>query len=984
MNKIIPLLLLGLLSFSSEIFPQNFTDGYNFNLPADDTTHSEFLPEFPIVSIEDNNFVSTDSEGNFIVAQNKIRFWGTNLVGEGCFPDKPIAWYIAGRLRNMGFNIVRFHHMDNPWGNGSLFVPGSDTRHLNSNSLDKLEYLLNQLKQNGIYANINLHVSRTFNSLDGVENADSITEFGKAVTIFDPQLISLQKEFATQLLTHVNPYTGLALKDDPVMALLEITNENSLYRWWRDNRLKSFSQGGSLIIRHVRMLDSLWIRYLINKYTTTVNLKSAWGLGTNINNQINYVKNGDFETPPITQHWQLELHDTANAAISLDNINPIQGNYSGKISVTKITGTEWHLQFKQIGLTAFLDSIYTVQFSAKSDGNNTLTVITMRDNDPYNVYSVHSFALTSDWNTFDFSFISSEDNVGQMRLSFEFAQKGNYWLDNIFLTNASIVGLEDGETLESRSVKRIDYFDSYSYSDQRIKDISEFYINLQNKYFENMTKFLKDTIGVKCPIVGTNWNIGPGDLITQSNSDFIDNHSYWDHPSFLGTPWSSTDWNISNTPMVQSQSGGTIPDLFSGVPFLNKPFTISEYNHAFPNQFQTEGVLFLTVYSSFHDADAIMFFDYNGSTDWTSDFVSDYFAIHRNGSMMGLMPSCAFAFRHNLISKAKEILTLKYNLEDIYLLPKHDTGNWNGPTLFSKKLALQHAIRNENFTSSETSVFAQLPSDPVNPYKTDTGEIIYDTNGLLSIHSPNFIGISGLLDNFSQTEVGNLKLNSASGFGTITWVALNNDSLSVSDKSLITLSTTLQNTNMIWDGTTTIHNNWGQAPTQLHPITATLELNIFADSIKIYPLTSEGNPIINLPKTYLPSLSNRFMIILNQSAEKTIWYGIQKFGTGSVSASDREFVSPIEFSIQQNYPNPFNGQTIINYSIGNPTNVEISIYDVLGRKVRTLLNKEQSSGYYSTNWDSKNDVGVSVVSGIYFIRFTTKIYSSVIKTMLIK
>src|SRR5512133_751245 len=105
----------------------------------------------------------------------------------------------------MGINLVRLHHMDNPWSQNSLFEQGSDTRHLNPGTLDRLEYFLTALKVNGIYADVNLHVSRTVNRKDGIPDADSIQEYGKGVCFFDPQLLFLHKEFARQLLTHTSP-----------------------------------------------------------------------------------------------------------------------------------------------------------------------------------------------------------------------------------------------------------------------------------------------------------------------------------------------------------------------------------------------------------------------------------------------------------------------------------------------------------------------------------------------------------------------------------------------------------------------------------------------------------------------------------------------------------------------------------------------------------------------------------------------------------
>jgi hypothetical protein len=243
--------------------------------------------------------------------------------------------------------------------------------------------------------------------------------------------------------------------------------------------------------------------------------------------------------------------------------------------------------------------------------------------------------------------------------------------------------------------------------------------------------------------------------------------------------------------------------------------------------------------------------------------------------------------------------------------------------------------------------------------------------------------MSGFLNNFSSNVVGNLTLISASDFGTVTWLSLNNDSLIVSDKSLITISTKLQNTGMIWEGTTTIHDDWGQVPTQLHPITIELSLNIFADSIKIYPLNSSGNIIPSSVQTYFPVTSDHFVVTLDQTTEHTIWFGLEKFGNGTTSVDDEESL-PIEFKFNQNYPNPFNNQTIFNYSVGMKSEIEIAVYDILGNKIKTLFSGEQAKGKYQINWDGTNGTGSSVTSGIYFTRFNSNVFSSTIKSILLK
>lgn len=74
------------------------------------------------------------------------------------------------------------------------------------------------------------------------------------------------------------------------------------------------------------------------------------------------------------------------------------------------------------------------------------------------------------------------------------------------------------------------------------------------------------------------------------------------------------------------------------------------------------------------------------------------------------------------------------------------------------------------------------------------------------------------------------------------------------------------------------------------------------------------------------------------------------------------------FELLQNYPNPFNPQTNIEYRISDIGYVSLAVYDVLGRKVRTLVGETMQPGSYTVTWNGRNDTGVTVSSGIYFYR----------------
>jgi hypothetical protein len=86
----------------------------------------------------------------------------------------------------------------------------------------------------------------------------------------------------------------------------------------------------------------------------------------------------------------------------------------------------------------------------------------------------------------------------------------------------------------------------------------------------------------------------------------------------------------------------------------------------------------------------------------------------------------------------------------------------------------------------------------------------------------------------------------------------------------------------------------------------------------------------------------------------------------SVSEIDNWEPLPLTPSLNQNYPNPFNPNTSIEFTVPRSGVVTLRIYDVLGRRVATLVNRELRAGYYRATWDGVNQSGAPVASGIYF------------------
>ncbi|MGD9518480.1 MAG: hypothetical protein AB7W28_03105 [Armatimonadota bacterium] len=173
----------------------------------------------------------TVRDGHFVFADGTpARFWGTCFSAGANFPTHEQSEVIARRLAAFGVNIVRTHHADAYWAERNFFGKETeDTRHFDPDALDRFDYLIFCLKREGIYVYLDQLVNRKFTAADGVDAAEQLPVCGKPYSNFDPKLIELQKEFSRMLWQHVNPYTGLAYRDDPAIAMMEFANENDLF-----------------------------------------------------------------------------------------------------------------------------------------------------------------------------------------------------------------------------------------------------------------------------------------------------------------------------------------------------------------------------------------------------------------------------------------------------------------------------------------------------------------------------------------------------------------------------------------------------------------------------------------------------------------------------------------------------------------------------------------------------------------------------------
>lgn len=160
------------------------------------------------------------------------RFWGTNVVGRALFRgDHAEVARQAKRIAALGYNLVRIHHHDSAWVDPNVFDKGPTTQVLDRSAVDRIDWWVKCLKDEGVYIWLDLHVGRRFRSGDQVAGWTELEREGgdgRGFNYVNPGIERLMQSFAEQYLGHVNPYTGLAAKDDPALAAVLLTNENDL------------------------------------------------------------------------------------------------------------------------------------------------------------------------------------------------------------------------------------------------------------------------------------------------------------------------------------------------------------------------------------------------------------------------------------------------------------------------------------------------------------------------------------------------------------------------------------------------------------------------------------------------------------------------------------------------------------------------------------------------------------------------------------
>jgi hypothetical protein len=827
---------------------------FPFVLPWDDASSNVTNPRSWGVGLKAADRPVTVVGGHLAIGGERFRILGVNLCFGANFPTKDDAPRVAARMARLGINAVRFHHMDTSDSPNGLLQ--KDRRTIDPAQLDKLDFLIAQLKKNGIYSDLNLHVGRRY---QGYPEWPGGPSYFKGVDNFEPSMIALQKEYARDLLTHVNPYTKIRYADEPAVALVEINNENAFFHQWWANDLDGMPA------QFAGPLTKAWNAWLAAKYPTTEALRAAWGVKEEKTGAEALVNNGFTRG---LEGWNLETHEGAAAEARPARDAAPRSNVM-TVTVTRPGAQGWHVQFGQAGLKMEADRPYTLRFRARAETPTRITVNVSQAHDPWGPLWSTSADLKTEWTEFRHTFRPSDTDANARVMFSNLGSKTNtFAFADVSLTPGGVLGLQEGET-----PGRIGWFKKSEFSartPEAQRDWLRFLYQTESDYWNGFANFLRKDLGVKSLIVGTQLGWSPATV--QDDLDVVDSHAYWQHPHFPNRPWDPEDWVVRNIPMTGEKDGGTLSRL--GLQrVVGKPYICTEYNHPAPLTFAGETLPLIFGYAAMQDWDGVFLFAYSHRRDaWDTGFTGSFFDLDQNPAKLVTFPAAAALFTRGDLRPSTATHYARVT-EEQYLEASRTRGPWTMGEAFGVPVASALKARvgldlEEGRGAVSTAATPGIAPGFVWENRPEGNRVTIDAQ-----RSRALVG---------STSGGPVRLGDVTiapgpnrqGWAAITITAVDGDTIAEPGRVLITASGETANTGQRWKdkARTSVGRAWGGRPSLVEVVPAAITLPAPAAKVKAWALDERGRRAAPAPVAADPT--GRAVVSIGPPA-KTLWYEVE-------------------------------------------------------------------------------------------------------------
>ena len=648
-------------------------------------------------------------DGRFANNKGPVRLHATNLTGPANFPTHAEADRLAARLARFGINCVRLHFMDADYGTFMLpkeqgiFARDFRTgRRLDPDRLDCLDYLVSQFKRRGIYVNVNLHVARTLDARDGF--APGTPWANKGVDQFDPRIIAEEKSYARDILARRNPYTGMSYLDDPVVAVVELNNEDALWREYLNGAMDKLGEPYATEFR------KQWNEWLIAKYGTSAAVLAAWKAGeVGLGDEMIAEKTFDVPVAADGRTWILDLADAKAGIVTKDGALRVSVSRKGheffpklyrRVSVRK--NTPYTVSFR-IRRVSGAPRELGFGVSDRSKGWESLGVLTR-------------ITPKAEWTTHTFSFYAAKD-VPTAEIQFTRFGPGEYEIDDLSFRTGGKFRDYSACDLAAGGFPSVGSKEAVPPAARA--DFSQFLVDTERAYWTGMLSYLHDELGLEAPVAATQLGYSPPHL--QADLDYVDNHAYWCHPSV------ETKWLIRNQPMVEAH-GGCVAGL-AAQRVAGKPYTVSEYNHPYPILYGAEGQPMLRAYGALQGWDGVFEYSYNNRENAEPRENEYFFSMVARTDVLAHFPACAAMYLRGDVKESPNPITVNLPYDEYFrrLVTSRTVGQGIGTAsdgLIPNTLSLVRKVAVDVTGKAPDPGSVSVPKD--GRYVSDTRELVWD------------------------------------------------------------------------------------------------------------------------------------------------------------------------------------------------------------------------------------------------------------------
>ena len=846
-------------------------------------------------------FISTQGSHFIDGDGNEIRFIGTQCGMTGCFPSHEQADKLAKEFTRYGINIVRMHYVSH---RTPKQYPVLDS-FIEPFQLEKFDYFIAKLKENGIYVYFQLNIARKFGEVNGIVNARQLPKYKNGVDNLNERMIELQKKFHKEILEHVNPYTGLAYKDEPCISMMELANENSIIHSWFSKTHKF----PSLVEPYKSEFIAKWNEYLLNKYGDTETLKKAW-FGAAGGNGTELMVNANRDTFDEAS-WKVQNVASGKGEFQFRRASKrdaVVNPYMLRFFVESTTGDRIEPRLYYRGISLCEGTGYCLKFKIRSDERVGVLVRMAMNHAPWSEAGLKATVISdTEWTEHKFNF-TSKITDSDVRLVLNNFKPGFVDIADVSLT----AGIDYELPPQSLENKTIDwpYEEDWTMSSQRAIDFIDFLSGIEYKYFTDLYDHTKNTLGIRQSVTGT--QVGYGFNQAQVGMDYCDEHCYWCHPAFPGGGYDFTKrFNVRNDAIINSY--GSPANTFTQVArsrILGKPYTVSEFDIPNLNFYCAEADIMMAALGAFQDWSGLIQFSWILDTDYDRTHIWPQFDMCSAPQKLVHFPACYAMFVRRDVRKGKDNVVFARPSElneDIKKVAIHRSSegfdHYNSHLMKALPLAVVSGAQVEEApgiysTEGKTVIRSEqdVPEDIRDAFenkqmKSSTGELTWNWQeekaGYFMVDTRNTKVFSGFIKGRSFTYRG-MKLTP--GKTRLDWCTLSLTLAAAYDNAkpgnllrrgsyLLAATGLVQNTDMkiveisknpsklsisAEDG-----GRLGTGPVLCEGIPAKLSFAGLKDRVKCYALDSDGNRVQEVPVT---STQSGEAVVEIGPQYKTVWY----------------------------------------------------------------------------------------------------------------